>query len=337
MGENDDEAGEQDSNRQFPYATTLPYNSLTDECVVCLSEFSLPLQTKCGHLFCADCILAVIDMESEPTCPQCRARVTRATLRRPRPPPKTPPPPAVKDEAADASSSSAAAAAASSAPASSPSVPADNVLFDSKLEVVLSQLLQLQRSEPSTKALVFSQFTSTLSYLASRLTALNVSVHRISGDMTMTARRRVLHNFNTSTAFSVFLLTPRVGAVGLTLTSASHCYLIEPALNWTLTEQAVGRVHRLGQQRPVTCIHYVMRGSVEEKIEAITREKRAAQGQGGGAGGAAADGAASNEGVDASGSVGIGSDAMVGLNSMGSMKKDAAAYRMNELERLFEK
>ena len=352
--ENDDEAGEEGSLRQYPYATTLPYNSLEDECVVCLSEFNLPLQTRCGHLFCSECILSVIDMESEPTCPQCRARVTKTTLRRPRPRPKTPPPPpppvmeeatapaALSSSAPSSFKSAAATAAAASSSSSSPSLPVDSVVFDSKLEVVVSHILQLQRSDPATKALVFSQFTSTLTYLCTRLTSLHVTVHRISGDMPMTARRRVLHSFNTTATFSVFLLTPRVGAVGLTLTSASHCYIVEPALNWTLTEQAVGRVHRLGQQRPVTCVHYVMRGSVEEKIEAVTREKRGAGQQDGEGAAAAADSASSARaaGVSVAAPVegaGIGTDAMLGLNTMGSMKKDAAVYRVQELEKLFER
>ena len=361
--EDDDEAGEEGSNRHFPFATAPPYNELSDECVVCLSEFSMPLQTKCGHLFCAGCILSVIDIESEPVCPQCRARVTKATLRRPRPPPKTPPPPPppppVEPALSPTSSTSASSPAAAPAGADlSSSLLADNVVFDSKLEVVVSHILQLQRSDPSTKALAFSQFTSTLSYLGSRLTSLHVAVYRITGDMTMTARRRVLHNFNTNSSFSVFLLTPRVGAVGLTLTSASHCFIIEPALNWALTEQAVGRVHRLGQQRPVTAVHYQMRGTVEEKIDAVTRQKRAGQrdiGVAGSDGGAAAEGvdggqqsggaaAGSGSGACAASasagggaSSGVGVNALIGLNTMGSMKKDAAAYRLQELETLFEK
>ena len=336
--DNDDEADEVGSTRQFPYANTLPYNQLEDECVVCLSEFNQPLQTKCGHLFCADCILSVIDMESpEPTCPQCRARVTKSTLRRPRPRPKTPPPPpspSFNEESALSSSSAAPPPASSS---SSPSLLVDNVVFDSKLEVVVSHILQLQRSDPATKALVFSQFASTLSYLSSRLTSLHVTVYRITGDMTMTTRRRVLHSFNSTTSFSVFLLTPRVGAVGLTLTSASHCYIIEPALNWTLTEQAVGRVHRLGQQRPVTCVHYVMRGSVEERIRAVTGEKVAGRRDGEAAGDSDSSGEAGAASRAPTESAGIGSDAMIGLNTMGSMKKDAAVYRVQELERLFER
>ena len=44
----------------------------------------------------------------------------------------------------------------------------------------------------------------------------------------------------------------RSGAVGIKLTSANYVFVLEPALNPGLEEQAVGRAWRMGQQRPVT-------------------------------------------------------------------------------------
>ena len=51
---------------------------------------------------------------------------------------------------------------------------------------------------------------------------------------------------------TVFLLSMRSGAVGINLTSANYVFVLEPALNPGLEEQAVGRAWRMGQQRPVT-------------------------------------------------------------------------------------
>lgn len=47
----------------------------------------------------------------------------------------------------------------------------------------------------------------------------------------------------------VFLLSHRVGAAGLTLVRASRVFLLEPALDPSIEQQAVARVHRIGQQR----------------------------------------------------------------------------------------
>jgi hypothetical protein len=50
----------------------------------------------------------------------------------------------------------------------------------------------------------------------------------------------------------------------LDLTAASRAYLLEPHWNPMMEEQALCRVHRVGQQRDVTTIRYLMRGSFEE-------------------------------------------------------------------------
>ena len=51
---------------------------------------------------------------------------------------------------------------------------------------------------------------------------------------------------------TVFLPSMRSGAVGINLTAANHVFLMEPAFNPALEDQAVGRAHRMGQTRPVT-------------------------------------------------------------------------------------
>ena len=47
----------------------------------------------------------------------------------------------------------------------------------------------------------------------------------------------------------VFLLSHRAGAAGRTLVRASRVFLLEPALDPSIEQQAVARVHRIGQQR----------------------------------------------------------------------------------------
>ena len=44
----------------------------------------------------------------------------------------------------------------------------------------------------------------------------------------------------------------RSGVVGINLTAASHVFLMEPAFNPALEDQAVGRAYCMGQTRPVT-------------------------------------------------------------------------------------
>lgn len=47
----------------------------------------------------------------------------------------------------------------------------------------------------------------------------------------------------------VFLLSLRAGAAGLNLTAASRVFLLEPSPDPAVEQQAVARVHRIGQVR----------------------------------------------------------------------------------------
>jgi hypothetical protein len=108
-------------------------------------------------LFSARSIYSVVSVAKRsaegPTCPLCREPFTKKQLE---PPPK---PPAPVEESKECA---AAAAAASDAP-----VP-DNIVFSSKIDALMTQLLLLQREHPNAKALVFSQFTQTINTVADR-------------------------------------------------------------------------------------------------------------------------------------------------------------------------
>lgn len=52
--------------------------------------------------------------------------------------------------------------------------------------------------------------------------------------------------------------------ISLNLTAANRAYLMEPHWNPTIEEQALARIHRLGQTRPVVTIRLVMQESIEE-------------------------------------------------------------------------
>ena len=50
----------------------------------------------------------------------------------------------------------------------------------------------------------------------------------------------------------------------LDLTAASRVYMMEPQWNPMLEEQALDRIHRIGQTKPVTTIRYIVKDSIEE-------------------------------------------------------------------------
>jgi SNF2 family DNA or RNA helicase len=65
------------------------------------------------------------------------------------------------------------------------------------------------------------------------------------------------------------------GGTGLNLTRANRVYLMDSWWNAAAEDQAMDRVHRIGQTRPVEVVRYLCANTVEEKILEIQERKRA--------------------------------------------------------------
>lgn len=65
----------------------------------------------------------------------------------------------------------------------------------------------------------------------------------------------------------------RAGAVGINLTQANRVFLMEPSFNPALEAQAIGRIHRLGQKRPVEILRLIVKDSFEERMVNFLEKK----------------------------------------------------------------
>lgn len=65
----------------------------------------------------------------------------------------------------------------------------------------------------------------------------------------------------------------RAGAVGINLTQANRVFLMEPCFNPALENQAIGRVHRLGQKREVDIVRLIHKDSVESRMLKFLEKK----------------------------------------------------------------
>ena len=145
--------------------------------------------------------------------------------------------------------------------------------FTSKFNVLIKELEKIRDDDATSKTLVFSQFSSTLKWLQDELPRHGFQYRTLTGDMTMKQRSRALHDFQHDPPTTVFLLSMRSGAVGINLTQANRVFLMEPSLNPALEEQAIGRVHRLGQKRNVEIIRLIMKDSIESRIRSVLIDK----------------------------------------------------------------
>ena len=93
--------------------------------------------------------------------------------------------------------------------------------------------------------------------------------------MSADERMKALKRFRDDKSMRVFLMSLKTGGVGLNLTAARRVYLLDPWFNPATEEQAMDRVHRLGQEQPVIATRFIVRGTVEEKMLKLQDSKRA--------------------------------------------------------------
>jgi superfamily II DNA or RNA helicase len=127
--------------------------------------------------------------------------------------------------------------------------------------------------ESRHQALVFSQFTDFLQLLAERLDACGLRYQVLDGSTPAGARSARVAAFQRGEA-DLFLISLKAGGFGLNLTAADYVVIADPWWNPAAEDQATGRAHRIGQQRPVTVYRLVTAGSIEERIVALHHDKR---------------------------------------------------------------
>ena len=142
----------------------------------------------------------------------------------------------------------------------------------SKIERVLEIIDTTARS--GRKTVVFSYLIEPLRMLQSRLQSrLNNAAVLLTGELSLNARRRVVNRFKTDPRCSVLLASLRVGGEGLTLTEANHVIFLNRWWNPSTNSQAVDRVVRIGQHRPVTVHYLTCVNTVEDRLQPLLDRK----------------------------------------------------------------
>src|SRR5690606_25375806 len=85
-------------------------------------------------------------------------------------------------------------------------------------------------------------------------------------------RGRVIDSFKSGDA-PVFLISLKAGGFGLNLTEADYCILLDPWWNPASEQQAIDRIHRIGQTRNVMVYRLVAKDTIEEKVMALKADK----------------------------------------------------------------
>ncbi|KAE8152174.1 SNF2 family N-terminal domain-containing protein [Aspergillus avenaceus] len=134
-----------------------------------------------------------------------------------------------------------------------------------KMQVVKS-LLELWR-DTGHKTLLFTQHRIMLDILEKFVLSLTgFNFRRMDGTTPISRRQSLVDEFNNDPDIHVFLLTTKVGGLGVNLTGADRIIIYDPDWNPSTDVQARERAWRLGQKRDVTVYRLMTAGTIEEKI-----------------------------------------------------------------------
>lgn len=139
-----------------------------------------------------------------------------------------------------------------------------------KREYLVEQLPELLAG--GHRVLVFSQFTGYLKSISARLAEEGIGHLYLDGSTRN--RAEVIEAF-TSGQEPVFLISLKAGGFGLNLTEADHVFIMDPWWNPAAEQQAVDRIHRIGQEREVHVYRLVAEGTIEEKVMQLKASKAA--------------------------------------------------------------
>ena len=139
-----------------------------------------------------------------------------------------------------------------------------------KRDYLVQQLPDLL--EKGHRVLVFSQFTGYLKSISACLAEEGIGHLYLDGSTRN--RAEVIEAF-TSGQEPVFLISLKAGGFGLNLTEADHVFIMDPWWNPAAEQQAVDRIHRIGQDKEVHVYRLVAEGTIEEKVMQLKESKAA--------------------------------------------------------------
>jgi SNF2 family DNA or RNA helicase len=141
----------------------------------------------------------------------------------------------------------------------------------SKLDRLVADMEEIAAS--GGKAILFSQWTKVLDWLAVRLQQFNPLVYH--GGVPNKKREPILAKFEEDPSKHILLMSYGTGAVGLNLQFAGYVFLFDRWWNPAVEDQAINRAHRIGQTSTVIVTRFICNDTIEERIDAVLQHKRA--------------------------------------------------------------
>lgn len=141
-----------------------------------------------------------------------------------------------------------------------------------KIMVLLDKVSSILKND--RKVVIFSQFVTLLQRVRRALAERfpGVLIHELTGSTL--DREEPISAFQRSRGKGVMLVSLRSGGTGITLHAADYVFLVDPWWNPAVEDQAIDRVHRIGQKNTVFVYRMITSGTVEERMQKLKAKKR---------------------------------------------------------------
>ncbi|XP_069091339.1 E3 ubiquitin-protein ligase SHPRH [Pleurodeles waltl] len=218
-----------------------------EPCPICARELGKQWAVlTCGHCFCNECIAIMIDQYSVGTrksaikCAICRQTTSHKEI---------------------------SYVFTSETSSAEEDIPVKGS-HSTKVEAVVRTLKKIQICDPGAKALVFSTWQDVLDIIAKALQDNNLVFAQINKIQKF---QENLSAFKYDPNINILLLPLHTGSNGLNIIEATHVLLVEPILNPAHELQAIGRVHRIGQTKPTIVHKFLIKATIEERMQAMLK------------------------------------------------------------------
>ncbi|KAF0503276.1 P-loop containing nucleoside triphosphate hydrolase protein [Gigaspora margarita] len=283
-------------------------SSSNDDCPICYDLIDNGIVTSCGHVFCLDCIKNAIDSENKENvidvedrkCPICRSLIKERdfiSLEVFIPPVKK----ETQDDDDDNELPTMDEVISSSFTGSDDSLftskeedPKKDIdatnnnatnntfanategsfLFSTKINQLMKELAAAQQEDPGCKTIVFSQWTSMLDLVEKPIKEAGYKFCRYDGTMDVKERDNSLTQLTQDNEVTIMLVSLKAGGVGLNLTKANRVIMLDCWWNPAVEDQAIDRVHRIGQFKNVIIKRLTIKDTIEDRILILQDKKR---------------------------------------------------------------
>ncbi|KAF7139765.1 hypothetical protein CNMCM5793_008093 [Aspergillus hiratsukae] len=144
----------------------------------------------------------------------------------------------------------------------------------SKIEKAVEIIRVIRDQGTGDKVIVFSHFTAFLDLIEVPIARCGWKYRRYDGSMNPADRDSAISSFASQPDCLVLLVSLKAGNSGLNLTCASNVIIMEPSWNPYIEEQAIGRVHRIGQKKHVRVYRLLVPDTIETRILEFQEKKR---------------------------------------------------------------